>query len=84
MLYDRSVTGKYLALFFLGFFFFSYPVLTIFNLPDRIFGVPLFFLYLFISWLLLIILIFLAGRHSDTVDPISLLTESLEKKDDSH
>ncbi len=79
MLDDRSVTGKYLALFFVGFFIFSYPVLTIFNITDRIFGIPLFFFYLFIAWLLLIILIYLAGRHSDTVDPISLLTGSQDK-----
>lgn len=80
MLDDRSVTGKYLTLFFWGFFIFSYPVLTIFNVPGRIFGIPLFFLYLFIAWLLLIILIYFAGRHSDTVDPVSVLAGDQDKK----
>ena len=78
MLDDRFITGKYLGLFLFGFFIFSYPVLTIFNLPDRIFGIPIFFLYLFTAWLLLILLILFAGRHSDTIDPVSLMTD---KKD---
>ncbi len=80
MLDDKFITGKYLGLFLFGFFIFSYPVLTIFNLPDRIFGIPMFFLYLFVAWLLLIIMIRFAGRHSDTVDPVSLLMGNQEKK----
>ena len=45
MLKNRSITGRYIGLFLFGCFLFSYPVLTLFNLPDCVLGIPLFFLY---------------------------------------
>ena len=80
MLDDRSITGRYLGLFLLGCFLFSYPILTIFNLPGRLFGIPLFFLYLFAAWLVLIVLVLIFGKPSDTVDPLALLTGKTDPK----
>lgn len=68
MLDDKSMAGRCLGLFLLGWFLFSYPVLTIFNLPDLVLGVPLFFLYLFTAWLVLMLLVFMFAVHSDTAD----------------
>jgi len=66
---SRSITGRYIGLFLLGCFLFCYPVLTIFNLPYRLFGIPLLFFYLFAVWSLLISLIVFCAKISDTVYP---------------
>ena len=62
MLDNRSLTGRYAGLFLLGCFLFCYPVLTIFNLEESLFGIPLLFLYIFTAWSVLIILIVLCGK----------------------
>lgn len=66
MLDNRSITGRYIGLFLLGCFLFCYPVLTIFNLPYCLFGIPLFFFYLFTAWTVLIIFIIFCTNISDT------------------
>ncbi len=52
---------------FLGFFLFSPALLAVFDISLTIFGVPFLHVYLFSSWLVLIIICFiLTGRLSDT------------------
>lgn len=65
MLDNRSITGRYVGLFLLGWLLFSYPVLTIFNSDTRLFGIPLLFLYIFLAWLFSIIGIVLSTRIPD-------------------
>ena len=51
----RSKWGqRLLALGFLGFLLFNYPLLGIFNSDRTIGGIPLLYAYLFIAWALLI------------------------------
>jgi len=38
------------AIFLLGFAFFNYPFLAIFNHARLVLGVPLLYLYLFLAW----------------------------------
>jgi hypothetical protein len=47
---------RLVALFLLGVFAFTPPMLTVFNLPIRFIGVPALYLYLFAAWLLVIVL----------------------------
>ena len=47
------------GVFFLGFVLFNYPILTLFNIDTFIMGLPLFYLYLFAGWAVLILLILL-------------------------
>lgn len=75
MIDDRTITGRYLGLFLLGCFLFSYPVITIFNLPKQVLGIPLFFFYLFAAWLVLVLLILMLGRHPDTTGPVTPVTD---------
>ena len=42
--------------FMLGVILFNYPVLSLFNVPRFLFGIPLLYLYLFGTWVLLILL----------------------------
>jgi hypothetical protein len=65
----RSKSGRFIGLFLLGCFLFSYPVLTLFNREDRLFGIPLFFFYLFFAWAILIIFTIACGRIKENRYP---------------
>ena len=54
----RDAKGQRLiALFALGCVLFNYPVLSLFNVPAAIFGVPVLYGYLFAAWGLLVALL---------------------------
>ncbi len=59
---NKPIISRCIGLFLLGCFLFSFPVLTIFNLEKSVFGVPLFFFYLFCAWSVLIACILLCGK----------------------
>lgn len=42
------------VLFVLGCLLFNYPLLALFNRPERVGGVPLLYVYVFAAWALLI------------------------------
>ena len=52
-----SKSTRLAGLFFLGFIFFNYPILSLFNIDILVFGIPLLYLYLFAAWALFILLI---------------------------
>jgi hypothetical protein len=56
---------RLVALFLLGVLLFTPPFLGIFNRPDRIFGIPSLYLYLFAAWTMLIVLVTLAIESSN-------------------
>lgn len=58
---------RLVALFLLGVIAFSPPLLTVFNVPTRVAGVPGLYLYLFAAWLVIIVLAAVAVErgHSD-------------------
>jgi hypothetical protein len=56
---------RLVALFLLGLFLFTPPFLGIFNVPDRILGLPRLYFYLFAAWTLLIVLVALVIESSD-------------------
>jgi hypothetical protein len=64
----RSKQNKRLiALFFLGYLLFNYPLMALFNLPEVVWGIPLLYAYLFGVWVLLIVLVILiVGFRTDT------------------
>ena len=45
------------VLFMLGVLLFNYPLLALFNVQGRIFGVPVLYAYIFLAWGLLIALV---------------------------
>ena len=55
--------AKLAGLFLLGLLFFLPPVLTLFSRPILVFGIPLFYLYLFLAWAALIFLLARALRR---------------------
>jgi hypothetical protein len=60
---DRDKKGQRLiALFVVGSLLFNYPVLSLFNVPAIVFGVPVLYAYIFAAWALLIALMALAAE----------------------
>ena len=43
--------------FLAGCLLFSFPLMALFNVPGRIFGIPVLYAYLFAAWVLLILLV---------------------------
>jgi hypothetical protein len=57
----------FVALCLLGTLLFNYPFLALFNRPALVFGIPVFYAYLFIVWAALIVAMYwLVGRESDS------------------
>ncbi len=65
---ERLRSERSLALFALAFIALNFPILSLFDRGAVFFGVPAFYLYLFASWAMLILLTFASLRKRD-VDP---------------
>ena len=62
----KKITDRYAALLILAALLFNPPIISIFNSPQLVLGVPLLFLYLFVAWSLIIGLnAYLASRLSE-------------------
>jgi hypothetical protein len=60
-----SIKGQRLvALFLLGALLFNYPLLALFNRAAELFGIPVLFAYIFLSWAVLIGLLALVIERS--------------------
>ncbi len=56
-MYPPRRTGQRLAaIFLLGWVLLDFPVLSLFDRPGEVLGMPLLYVYLFAAWLLLIVL----------------------------
>ncbi|UTW09225.1 hypothetical protein [Pseudomonas benzenivorans] len=56
---------RLVALFALGWLLFSYPLLSLFDVDGRLWGIPLLYAYLFLAWAALIGLMMLVIERSD-------------------
>jgi hypothetical protein len=66
---NESIKNKRLAgLFLLGCVVFNYPLLSLFNLKRMLYGLPLFYLYVFAAWSLMIILLIIITHRSSSKD----------------
>lgn len=61
---DATRNKRLIALFLLGYFLLNNPILSLFNLPRMVWGIPMIFAYIFGVWLLLIVLVMLV-MHAD-------------------
>jgi hypothetical protein len=65
MIKRSSILGQRLiALFLLGCLLFNYPLLYLFNSEERLFGIPLIYIYTFTAWGALIALTALVMERS--------------------
>ena len=57
-------TKRLIGLFLLGYWLFNYPLISLFNLPRMVLGIPLLYGYIFGVWILLIIsMALIVGRN---------------------
>jgi hypothetical protein len=54
---DTVRNKRLIALFLLGYILLNNPILSLFNRPRLVFGIPLLFFYIFGVWILLIALV---------------------------
>ena len=60
----RMMINQWLVpVFLLGCLLFTFPLLSLFNSGDRVFGIPVLYAYLFAAWTLLIGLMALAAER---------------------
>ena len=53
---ENKKNKRLVGLFLLGFLFFNYPLLSLFNLRSYVVGIPLLYLYIFSAWTVLIVM----------------------------
>jgi hypothetical protein len=59
----ENINGRRLVgLFLLGMLLFNFPLIYLFNRPVVVLGVPVFYLYLFATWALIISLTLIISR----------------------
>jgi hypothetical protein len=59
---ESNRTTKLIGLFLLGYLLFNHPLISLFNLPALVWGIPLLYAYLFGVWALIIFLMALIAR----------------------
>ena len=59
---EPTRTKRLIGLFLLGYLLFSPPIISLFNLPHLVLGIPLLYGYIFSAWVLLIVLVALIVR----------------------
>ena len=45
---------RLIGLFLLGYLLFNHPLISLFNMPDLVWGIPLLYAYIFGVWVLII------------------------------
>lgn len=59
---ETNRRNRLIALFLFGYLLLNYPIISLFNLPRMVWGIPMLFGYIFGVWLLLIVLTMLIVR----------------------
>ena len=54
--------ARFVALCILGMLLINFPILALFNVPGRVFGVPVLYVYIFAAWAALIALMALVAE----------------------
>ena len=57
MISETTRTKRLIGLFLLGYLLFNHPIISLFNLPQMVVGIPLLYAYIFAVWVLLIVLV---------------------------
>lgn len=59
---ESNRTTRLIGLFLLGYLLFNHPLISLFNRPSLVWGIPLLYAYLFGAWTLIIILMALIAK----------------------
>jgi hypothetical protein len=58
---EANRTKRLIGLFLLGYLIFNPPLITLFDLPALVWGIPLLYVYIFGAWVLIILLVALVA-----------------------
>ena len=70
-----------LFLFLLGVLLFNPPLLSIFDIPQQLFGIPLLYIYLFACWGALLLLVALIVEKGDDREQLPASRDRAADKD---
>ena len=59
---ENKKSKRLMGVCLLGWVLLNYPILSLFDRPVLLFGIPVLFLYVFFAWACLIVLIYLGTR----------------------
>ncbi|MBL8482651.1 MAG: hypothetical protein JNJ60_10665 [Rhodocyclaceae bacterium] len=63
---SKLTAQRLAALFLAGWMVFNYPLLSLFNLPHTVLGIPLLYVYVFAAWAIMIgFMAWLVERRKD-------------------
>jgi hypothetical protein len=68
---DSRTTRRLAGVFLLGWVLLNYPILSLFNLPATVAGIPLLYVFVFAAWTMIVALIgliTLSGRPPRDTD----------------
>lgn len=57
MITETTRAKRLIGLFLLGYLLFNHPIISLFNRPHMVLGIPLLYGYIFSVWVLLIVLV---------------------------
>lgn len=63
MTFDKEKSRRLVGLFLFVVVLYNYPILSLFNISNRISGIPVLYLYLFFVWILSIILAVIINKY---------------------
>jgi hypothetical protein len=63
MTYDNEKSRRLVGLFLFVAVLYNYPIISLFNIPTRISGIPVLYVYIFFVWMLSIILVVIINRY---------------------
>jgi hypothetical protein len=65
MTFDKEKNRRLTSLFLFVVVLYNYPILSLFNIPKNIMGIPLLYLYLFSVWILSIIIVVIINKYPE-------------------
>lgn len=68
MTFDKEKSRRLTGLFLFVVILYNYPILSLFNIPESISGIPVLYLYLFFVWILSIILVVIINKYPQTTE----------------
>jgi len=63
MTFDKEKSRRLIGLFLFVVVLYNYPILSLFNISNRISGIPVLYLYLFFVWILSIVLVVIINKY---------------------
>jgi len=63
MTFDKEKSRRLVGLFLFFVVLYNYPILSLFNISNKISGIPILYLYLFFVWILSIVLVVVINKY---------------------